>query len=79
VLAARQHRQGQGAQAGADLDQGLARPRVDGADDVVDQRGVGQEVLAEALARVVTGAGTHSGGSRISMKAWLRSSSSQSL
>ena len=41
------------AQAGANLDQRLARVGRDGADDVVDDRDIGQEMLAEALARNV--------------------------
>ena len=40
-------------QAGADFDHGLARARVDGAHDGVDDGRVGQEVLAKALARDV--------------------------
>ena len=41
-----------------------ARPRVDRVDDGVDDAGVGQEMLAEALARLMR---LQSGGSRISM------------
>ena len=41
---------GERAQAGADLDQRLARLRVNGIGDAVDDRFVDQEMLAEALA-----------------------------
>ena len=45
--------QGQRAQAGADLDNALARPRVDRGDDALDVMRVVQEVLREAPSRAV--------------------------
>ena len=42
-----------GALTVIELDQGFAGPRTDGAHDVVDDGQVGQEMLAEALARNV--------------------------
>ena len=50
ALAALDHRIGHRAHAGADLDQGISSGRVDGAHDRVENAGVGQEMLAEALA-----------------------------
>ena len=40
-----------GALPGSDLHDGVLRLRIDGADDRVDGAGIGQEVLAESLAR----------------------------
>ena len=56
-------RPGQRTQAGADLDQRLAGPRVDQIDDRVQHRQVAEEMLAEALARLMF---QPHGGSRIS-------------
>ena len=53
---------GQSSQARADLDHGLARLRVDGVHDGIDDAAVGQKVLTEAFAGDVF----HWGGSRIS-------------
>ncbi len=46
-----------GTLAGADLDQGLGVPRLNGSDNLFDYRRIGQKVLAEAFARPV--AATH--------------------
>jgi hypothetical protein len=51
--AARQQRQRQGAFAGSNLDQALARQRPHRLDDARDDSGVMQEMLAEALAGAV--------------------------
>jgi hypothetical protein len=40
-------------QAGPDFHHGLPRPGINGADDGIDDAAVGQEMLAEALARNV--------------------------
>ena len=61
--AARHERIGHGAESRPDLHQRIAGPRVDHADDAVDDGAVGEEMLAEALARDVFQAG----GSRSSM------------
>ena len=53
AAAALQHRLGQGTQAGTDLHQRFTRLGGDGAHDGVNHAAVGQEVLAEALARGV--------------------------
>jgi hypothetical protein len=60
--AAFQQRLGHRTEAGADLDDRLARLRADRPHDAVDHHRVGQEVLAEALARDVA----QTGGSRSS-------------
>mmetsp|Transcript_49602 Transcript_49602/g.116474 ORF Transcript_49602/g.116474 Transcript_49602/m.116474 type:complete len:241 (+) Transcript_49602:2960-3682(+) len=70
-----QQRQRHRAEPGADLDQGLTRLRVDQVDDGVDQRRVGQEMLAKALARNM---GRQSSHSRTSTKALARRSLTQS-
>src|SRR5690606_6753625 len=46
-----EQREGHRALAGADLDQAVARLRVDGKDDAVDHAPLVQEVLAERLLR----------------------------
>jgi len=54
-LDALQQRQGHGAQARADLDQGLAWARVYGIDDGFDDVHISQEMLTEALAGYMLG------------------------
>jgi len=46
-------RPGQRAESGADLDEIVAAPRVDGVDDPRDVMRIGEEILAEPLARLV--------------------------
>ena len=72
-LAAFEQRQRQRAASGTDLDQRVARLRIDRGDDPVDHRQVDEEVLAEALSGVWQErpprrcAGRYCGGSRSSM------------
>src|SRR5690606_12326612 len=47
-----EQRQGQRALAGTDLDDAIARPRIDGQHDLLDHRFFVQEVLSQVLLRI---------------------------
>ena len=55
VRQAFEQRLGEGAEAGADLDDDIGRLRMNGVDDGVDDAVVNEEVLAEAFAGGVHG------------------------